>query len=204
MNIIALEKLNGVLVNVKANKTLETFNKQNVEKMKKEAKLQGKEADENINVETIYFQSGAKPHLVKIALSQPMFKKNTGVPFYAFVKNANDGNVVIVDVITGSSKVINDSIIISETDAGDQFRIKGVTYSLQDTVGGLKRYRPLSAEPRKPRQRLTPNSPAVISAVMEEEAMQEAMMREEAARIDFLPNEEAAYYVEEDELGFDD
>lgn len=202
MNTIALEKLNSILVNVKANKTLEDFNKQYVEKIKKERKAQGEETD--VVIEIISFQPGEKPHLVKITLSKPLFKKNAGIPFYAFVKNADKGLVVLIDVITGSAKVIDASVILSETDAGDQFRIKGTTYALKDTVNGFKRYYPVSVAPRKPRQHLTPNSPVVDAALMEEKALQEAIMAAKVAEIDFLPNEEASYYIEEDELGFDD
>lgn len=188
MNIIALEKLNAILANIKSDEAIKDFNQKNKRK----------------NIDSIQFLADEKPHLMKLTLKQPLFKKNSGVPFYAFVKSADNGYIIVVDVITGAAKVIENSIIDSEADAGRKFRINGVTYGLQDTVNGFKRYCPLSVEPRKPRQRLTPNSKAVVYAVVEEEEMQKADLEEKAAEMDPLPNEESEYYIEEDELDFED
>lgn len=140
MSIIALEKLNTILVNRKADKVIADFSKKNPD-------LIG-ECDRNV-------------HLVKIILRVAGFKKNARVPFYAFIKRAGAYDVV-VDVETGAAQVVDPSIIASETDVKGNFRIDGVTYGLKDTIGGFKRYRPLSCEPKRPRQKLKVNSPEVV------------------------------------------
>lgn len=149
MSIIALEKLNGMLVNVKADTAFAEFQKKN---------------PECIDLTTCDKQ----PQLVQLVLRVPMFKKNTAVPFYAFIKHSNT-LAAVVDVQTGSVKVIDPSVIASETEVHGDFRIKGVTYGLKDTIDGFKRYRPLSIEPRRPRKHLTPLSPEVVNSKEEAE-----------------------------------
>lgn len=140
MSIIALEKLNSILVNRKADKVIAAFSKKNPD---------------------LIFDSDRNVHLVKIILRVAGFKKNARVPFYAFVKRAGE-YVAVVDVETGAAQVIDPSVIASETDVKGNFRIDGVTYGLKDTVDGFKRYRPLSCEPKRPRRKLKVNSPEVV------------------------------------------
>lgn len=143
--IIALEKLNSLLVNIKADKAIKDFYVQNPGSI------------DSSNIET-------KIYLKRVVLRVSAINNVAGVPFYAFVKKA-DKMVAIVDVFSGSTQVIDPSIIASETDVkNDTFRIHGVTYGLQDVINGCKRYRPLSIEPSKPRQKMSLTDPEVTGA----------------------------------------
>jgi len=142
MSIIALEKLNSILVNIKADKTIDEFDKKNP---------------------GLIGERDGKVHLVKIILRVGSFKKAAHVPFYAFVKKAGS-YIAIVDVETGAAQIVDPSVIASETDVKGNFRINGVTYGLKDTVNGCKRYRPLSCEPKRPRRKISVNSPEVTEA----------------------------------------
>lgn len=150
MSIIGAKKLNSLVANMKADNAFSVFNKQN---------------PDLVDVSSCE----AKPNLVKVVLRVAMFKKNASVPFYAFIKHSANF-AAIVDIQTGAVKIVDSSVIASETEVLGNFRIQGVTYGVGDTVNGYKRYRPLSVEPRKPRQHLSPLSPEVVSAVSECEA----------------------------------
>lgn len=155
MSTIAEKKLNTMVANIKANKAFEDFNKKNPNLVDLSS-------------------CEAQPQMVKIVLRVPMFKKNASVPFYAFIKHSKNLNA-IVDLQTGAAKIVDSSVIASETEVLGNFRIKGVTYGLKDTVNGFKRYRPLSVAPSKPRKRLSPLSPEVVAAVCDSEAGTEDM-----------------------------
>ncbi len=157
MSIIGAKKLNSLVANMKADDAFKEFNKQN---------------PDLVDVSSCE----AKPNLVKVVLRVAMFKKNASVPFYAFIKHSANNFAAIVDIQTGAVKIVDSSVIASETEVLGNFRIQGVTYGVGDTVNGYKRYRPLSVEPRKPRQHLSPLSPEVVAAVSEcEDAAYEAM-----------------------------
>lgn len=153
MSIIAEKKLNSMVANIKANKAFQEFNEK--------------------NPDLVDFSScEAQPQMVKLVLRVAMFKKNASVPFYAFIKHSKN-LVALVDLQTGIAKVVDPSVIASETEVLGNFRIQGVTYGLKDTINGFKRYRPLSVEPRKPRKRLSPLSPEVVAAVRDSVAVAE-------------------------------
>ena len=155
MSTIAEKKLNTMVANIKADNAFSEFNKQN---------------PDLVDVSSCE----AKPNLVKVVLRVAMFKKNASVPFYAFIKHSANF-AAIVDIQTGAVKIVDSSVIASETEVLGNFRIKRVTYGLKDTVNGFKRYRPLSVAPRKPRKRLSPLSPEVVAAVCDSEAGTEDM-----------------------------
>lgn len=165
MGYIALEKLNEVLVNVKANAAVKDFNASAA-------------PNDVIDMDTV----DKKVHLAKIVLRAPAVKNQAGVPFYAFIKRAGD-KMALVDVISGSAQLVCPSIIASESDVKGKFRINGITYGLKDTVNGYKRYRPLSCEPRKhPAKKIALNGPEISEALAEEEAIaeDEVLAEEEA------------------------
>lgn len=146
---IALEKLNGVLVNVKAVKALKDFNKKN---------------PHLVNIEKC--ETGV--HLVQLVLRVPLLKKRSNKPFVAFIKHAGE-LAVIVDVETGSTQVVDPTVIASETEIQDTFSINDTLYGLKDTVNGFKRYHPLAYKSQKPRQRLTPISSIIVNALADDE-----------------------------------
>ncbi len=149
---ISLEKLNSILVNQKLDKVINDFMSNNPELIT---------STEHIN---------AKPRLSKLCLRVAGFKKSINTPFYAFVKNAGQ-LIAIFDIETGSAKMVDPTIISSETDVKDKdiFKISGVNYGLKDTINGFKRYRPLTFEGKKPRQKMSVFSPEVVDAIEAED-----------------------------------
>ncbi len=146
---IALEKLNGILVNVKLVKALKDFNKKN---------------PGLIDIEKC--ETGT--HLVQLVLRVPLMKKKSHKPFIAFIKHAGE-LAAIADVETGATVVVDPTVIASETEIRENFKIDNVTYGLKDSINGLKRYRPLAYKSQKPRQRLTPISSIVVNALADNE-----------------------------------
>lgn len=154
---ISLEKLNSLLANIKADRTVKQYNDANPDKAEPRA-------------------CEHKIHLAKVVSRTDLFKNKAGVPFYAFVKKVGS-LVVLVDLVTGSAQIVAASVIASESDVKDNFRVNGVTYGVKDSVNGFKRYRPLSYEPKKPRRKLK------VSEAYEE-------MRQEEAVEDLFPEPE--------------
>ncbi len=144
---IALEKLNSVLANIKANKALEVYNQQ-----KPDSKIGT--VEENV-------------HLAKVTLRVNFAKNEANHPFYAFVKNAGK-MLIIVDLVSGTAKVVTPSTVASVTNVKGNFRINGVTYGLKDTINGQPRFRPLSYEPKKDRHKMSINGEEVTRALAED------------------------------------
>lgn len=140
-NVISLERLNGMLANIKADKKV------------KEAAL--------------------TPTVRKSMSLRKIRLKGHPETIYAFSKAAGREMMVMVDIVSGATKLVCDRDIVSMTDVKENFRIKGVTYGLFDTVNGHKRYRPLSCEPRKGRHKMSINGEEVASALQEAEQIAE-------------------------------
>ena len=140
-NVISLERLNGMLANIKADKKV------------KEAAL--------------------TPTVRKSMSLRKIRLKGHPETIYAFSKAAGRKMMVMVDIVSGATKLVCDRDIVSMTDVKENFRIKGVTYGLLDTINGHKRYRPLSCEPRKGRHKMSINGEEVASALQEAEQIAE-------------------------------
>lgn len=140
-SVISLEKLNGMLANIKADKKVA-------------------EASLEPTVRT-------SMSLRKIRL------KGHPETIYAFSKAAGNEEIVMVDIVSGATRLVSKLDIVSMTDVKDKFRLKGVTYGLIDTINGHKRYRPLSCEPRKDRHKMSVNGKEVVSAEAEIEGLAE-------------------------------
>ncbi len=146
--IIDSMNLNALFVNRKANRAMKEFNEANPSLI--DTKMMKK----------------LMPRLVQLVLRVDTFKHPAGVPFYAYIK---DGNplAVVVDVKTGKAKVIDVSVIASETNVGSSFQLDGATYELVNENARWKRYRTAQVKSKKytkPRKRLTPLSPEVANA----------------------------------------
>ena len=140
-NVISLERLNGMLANIKADK---------------------KVAD------------AALEPTVRTSMSLKKIRlKGHSETVYAFSKAAGRKMMVMVDIVSGATKLVFDRDIVSMTDVKENFRIKGVTYGLLDTINGHKRYRPLSCEPRKDRHKMSINGEEIASALQEAEQIAE-------------------------------
>lgn len=78
--------------------------------------------------------------LSRVVLRIKAFKHPSGVPFYAFVKQAGE-QTVLVDVETGATKVVSNHQFAAQTNVRGKFKIGCFTYEQKDTIHGMPRYK---------------------------------------------------------------
>lgn len=96
-------------------------------------------ADKMITAAGITGAIAPSVQLNKVILREQAFNAPAGKPIYAFAKSANN-LTVLVDVVTGHSLAIDNSVIASMAQVTGKFKIDGVIYDRLDTVNGQARY----------------------------------------------------------------
>ena len=78
--------------------------------------------------------------LSRVVLRIKAFKHPSGVPFYAFVKQAGE-QTVLVDVETGATRTVANHQFATQTNVRGKFKIGCFTYEQRDTIHGMPRYK---------------------------------------------------------------
>ncbi len=115
MKTISLENLNLLLINDKLNGFVDK---------------QGTTAVES------------KCRLVNMVLRHKIHHFPIDIPFVAAVKNCENGKVAVFNIKRKKMAIIPGNSVAAETSVGKTFKIRGVTYTLADTINGFERYKP--------------------------------------------------------------
>lgn len=157
---ICSAKVNAFVANNKMAKAIESYNTANNETITGGNEVVVAKVTLGFNK-----QKGDSPKDTK----KTDFLHPTGKPFVCFMKQASHDKVVIVGVESGKAEVVNKKELSVKHSGMKSFKVKGVTYKVQDTVNGFPRFvAQLTSAPRK--NKIALNGPEFSQAIAEQEA----------------------------------